>query len=169
MEFILPAPKLLLYLGIGLIMLGILVFFGVIKGRKSELSRKIGAVITIIIGIILFLQKNSGKIIVEEDQFTLKALYFKTLSIKIDNIQKIWIQDLQNSEWKPVKRKAGTSLEGISSGRFSLQNGQSAFVVLDGYRALCIETKDGHLALFGVEEFDEFIDKIKSFMPHIQI
>ena len=168
MEFILPAPKFLFYLGLGLVFLGVLLFFGIIRNRKSELRRRIGAAISIVLGVLLIAQKDSGRIIVEEDLFTLKALYFKSKMIETGHIQRAWIQDLQDSEWKPVRRKIGTSLEGILSGRFQLQNGRSAFVVLDGARALCIETNDGDIAIFGVEDFDVFINKVKAHMPFIQ-
>jgi len=169
MEFVLPIPKLLTYLGFGMIVLGLLIFFGFIKSRRSELNRKIGAIICIIFGILLFLQKNSGKITIKDNSLTLKALYLKSKTVAVEDVQKIWIQDLRDSEWRPVKKRGGTSLEGIASGSFRLLNGRSAFVVLDGNKALCIETKNGELLLFGIEDFENLLNAVETHLPLLQI
>lgn len=169
MEFILPAIKFLTYIGIGLIILGILMFFEIIKGRKGKTQRQIGAVICVILGLFLVLQRSSGKIIIEEDRLILKSTFLKSRTIPVEEIQRAWIEDLIDSEWRPIRRKGGTSGSGIKSGTFRLKNGRSAFVVLQGNRSLCIETKDGKLALMGLIDFIDFISKVKTQLPRLAV
>ena len=167
MEFLLPAIKLLTYLGIGLIVIGILMFLEIIKGRKGKTQRRIGAVICIIFGLFLMLQKSSGKIVIEENRLILKSTFLKSRTIPVEEIERAWIEDLTGSQWEPVRRKGGTAGSGVRSGSFGLRNGRSAFVVLQGNRALCIETGDGQLALLGLKDFEDFLSRIKSRLPRL--
>jgi CO dehydrogenase/acetyl-CoA synthase delta subunit len=167
MEFILPAVKLFTYLGIGMIVLGALVFIGIFKGSRSQLNYIIGGIICIAIGIVLLSIKTAGSITVAADQMTLKAALTKTQVIQVDKIKKAWIEELENSEWRPVKKKSGTVIGEIRTGWFTLKNGRKAYLVLQGNRALCIEADQEHMFLVGIEEFDLFLSQIKSKIPKL--
>jgi hypothetical protein len=167
MEFILPTVKLFTYMGIGMIVLGALVFIGIFKGSRSRLNYIIGGIICIALGIIMFTIKTAGSITVNEDQITLKAALTKTQAIRVDDVKKAWIEELENSEWRPVKKKSGSAIGKIRTGWFTLKNGRKAYLVLQGNRALCIEADQEHIFLVGIEEFDLFLSQIKSEMPKL--
>lgn len=167
MEFMMPTVKLFTYMGIGMIVLGALVFIGIFKGSRSRLNYIIGGIICIALGIVMFTVKTAGSITVNEDQITLKAALTKTQVIRVDDVKKAWIEELENSEWRPVKKKSGSAIGKIRTGWFTLKNGRKAYLVLQGNRALCIEADQEHIFLVGIEEFDLFLSQIKSEMPKL--
>lgn len=167
MEFILPTLKLITYMGIGMIVLGALVFLGIFKGRRSPLNYIIGGIICIAIGIVFLSIKMTGSMTVTEDQLTLKAALTKTQVIKADEIKRAWVEELEDSEWRPVKKRSGTAIGEIRTGWFTLKNGLKAYLVLQGNRALCIEAGQEHVFLAGIEEFDLFLSQVKSEMPRL--
>ena len=167
MEFILPTVKLFTYLGIGMIVLGALVFIGIFKGSRSQLNYIIGGIICIAIGIVILSIKTAGSITISKDQMTLKAALTKTQTVRVNEIKKAWVEELENSEWRPVKKKSGTVIGEIRTGWFTLKNGRKAYLVLQGNRALCIEADQEHMFLVGIEEFDLFLSQIKSEIPKL--
>ncbi len=167
MEFILPTVKLFTFVGIGMIVLGALVFIGIFKGSRSRLNYIIGGIVCIAVGIFMLTVKTAGSITVNEDQITLKAALTKTQVIQVDEIKKAWIEELENSEWQPVKKRSGSVIGKIRTGWFTLKNGRKAYLVLQGNRALCVEADEEHIFLVGIEEFDLFLSQIKSEMPKL--
>jgi hypothetical protein len=87
----------------------------------------------------------------------------ETQVIESDKIQKAWVDDLNDTEWRPISRSSGTSLGNLRTGWYRLKNGRRAFVLLQGERALFIEADEGRVFLIGTEDFDPFIQKIKSY------
>jgi len=167
MEFILPTVKLFTYLGIGMIVLGALVFIGIFKGSRSPLNYTIGGIICIAIGIFILSIKTAGSITVSENQMTLKAALTKTQVVQADEIKKAWVEELENSEWRPVKKKSGSAIGKIRTGWFTLKNGRKAYLVLQGDRALCIEADQEHIFLVGFEDFDLFLNQLRSEIPKL--
>jgi len=167
MEFILPTVKLFTFLGIGMIVLGALVFIGIFKGSRSRLNYIIGGIICIAIGIVILFNKTAGSITIAEDQITLKAALTKTQVVRVDEIKKAWVEELENSEWRPAKKKSGSAIGEFRTGWFTLKNGRKAYLVLQGNRALCIEADQEHVFLAGIKEFDLFLNQIKSEMPKL--
>ena len=150
-----------------MIVLGALVFLGILKGSRNPLNYIIGGIICIAIGIVFINIKTTGSITVTEDQFILKASLIKTQVIKVKNIKRAWVEELEDSEWCPVKKKAGTAVGNIRTGWFTLKNGQKAFLVLQGNQALCFEAGQEHVFLAGIEEFDLFLSQVKSKIPKL--
>jgi hypothetical protein len=168
MEFVLPGFKFFVYVGIGMIVLGLLVLLGIFKGSRSPLNYILGGLICIVMGIFFLTNKMTGSIVVSPDQLTLKAALTKTQVIPDDAIKKAWIEDLRDSEWRPVRKQSGTAIGSIRTGWFSLQNGRKAYLILQGDRALCIEAEQPHVFLIGLEEFDLFLNQAKAEMPVLQ-
>lgn len=162
MEILLPAIKLMTYIGIGSIAIGILAIRGIFRSSRSKFSFFLGALICIALGIFFLNIKSSGSIKVTEDSLTLKAILSKTQVIEIDKIQRAWVDDLQDTEWRPISRSSGTALGNLRTGWFRLQNGRKAFLVLQGEKALFIQADKGRVFLIGVEDFDPFIRQVKS-------
>lgn len=167
MEFILPTAKLFTFLGIGMIILGALVFIGIFKGSRSQLNYIIGGIICIAIGIVILFNKTAGSITVTEDQINFKAALTKTQTVRVDEIKKAWVEELEDSEWRPVKKKSGSAIGKIRAGWFTLKNGRKAYLVLQGNRALCIDAGQEHLFLVGFEDFELFLSRIKSEIPRL--
>ena len=162
MEILLPAIKLMTYIGIGSIAIGILAIRGIFRSSRSKFSFFLGALICIALGIFFLNIKSSGSIKVTEDSLTLKAILSKTQVIEIDKIQRAWVDDLQDTEWRPIRRSSGTSLGNLRTGWFRLHNGRKAFLVLQGEKAIFIQADKGRVFLIGVEDFDPFIRQVKS-------
>jgi len=103
--------------------------------------------------------------VVSEDQLVLKAAFSKTQVIKANEIKQAWVEDLKDSEWRPAKKRSGTAFGDVRTGWFTLKNGRKGYLVLQGDRALCIETNKEHVFLAGIDEFDEFLTKVKAQLP----
>lgn len=162
MEILLPAIKLMTYIGIGLVAIGILAIRGIFRSSQSKFNYIVGSLICFALGIFFLTMKSSGSIKVTEDSLTLKAILSKTQVIETDKIQRAWVENLQDTEWRPISRSSGTSLGNLRTGWFRLQNGRKAFLLLQGERALFIGADKGRWFLIGVEDFDPFINKVKS-------
>jgi len=162
MEILLPAIKLMTYIGIGLVAIGILAIRGIFRSNQSKFNYIVGSLICFALGIFFLTMKSSGSIKVTEDSLTLKAILSKTQVIETDKIQRAWVENLQDTEWRPISRSSGTSLGNLRTGWFRLQNGRKAFLLLQGERALFIGADKGRWFLIGVEDFDPFINKVKS-------
>jgi hypothetical protein len=165
MEFVLPTMKMMIFVGIGTIVLGLIILSGIAWGRRHKLNYIVGSVICVAIGIYILAAKGTGTIRVEEDHLVLKAALSKTQLINVDKIKRAWIQDLEDSKWTPTKKNAGTAIGNIRTGWFTLKNGRKAYLVLQGMKAICIEADAEHVFLFGVKDFDDFLIKIKAQMP----
>ena len=162
MEILLPAIKLMTYIGIGLIAVGLLAIRGIFRGSRSKFNYVIGAIICFALGYYFLTLKSSGSITVTEDSLTMKAILSKTQVVQTEEIQKAWVDDLKDNEWRPISRSSGTSLGNIRTGWYRLQNGRRAFVILQGERALFIEADNDRVFLIGLEDFEPFIRKVKS-------
>lgn len=162
MEILLPAIKLMTYIGIGLVAIGILAIRGIFRGSRSKFNYVVGSLICFALGIFFLTLKSSGSIKVTENNLTLKAILSKAQVIEADEIQRAWVDDLKDTEWRPISRSSGTSLGNLRTGWFRLQNGRKAFLVLQGERALFIEANNDRVFLIGVEDFEPFIRKVKS-------
>jgi hypothetical protein len=162
MEILFPAIKLMTYIGIGLVAIGILAVRGIFRGSRGKFNYFIGALICFGLGMFFLTMKSSGSIKVTEDTLTLKAMLSKTQVIETDKIQRAWVDDLQETEWRPISRSSGTSLGNLRTGWYRLKNGRRAFVILQGEKALFIEADEGRVFLLGTEDFNPFIQKIKT-------
>ena len=82
--------------------------------------------------------------------------------IKWETIDESFIvDDLKNSEYRPVLRTNGYSLGDVRFGWFKLKNGKSAQVVLQ-IRTKCLVVFSGNKTyLFGPEDFDTFIQAVQ--------
>ena len=162
MEILLPEIKLMTYVGIGLIAIGILAIRGIFRGSRSKFNYVVGSLICIGLGLFILTSKSAGSIKVTEDRLILKALLSKTQVIEINEIKRAWVEDFKDTEWRPISRSSGTSLGNLRTGWFRLQNGLKAFCIVQGERALFIMMENGDVYLIGLEDFGPFIKQVKS-------
>jgi len=162
MEILLPEIKLLTYLGFGLIAIGVLAIRGIFRGSRSKSNYIFGSLICIGLGLFVLTSKSTGSIKVTEDSLTLKALLSSTQVIDTKEIKRAWVEDFKDTDWRPISRSSGTSFGNLRTGWFRLQNGLTAFCIVQGERALFIETEKGRVYLIGLEDFGSFIKQVKS-------
>jgi hypothetical protein len=162
MEILLPEIKLMTYLGYGLIIIGLLAIRGIFRGSRSKFNYVVGSLLCIGLGLIIITSKSSGSITVTEDSLKLKALLSKTHIIESDEIKRAWVEEFENSQWRPVSRSSGTALGNLRTGWFRLQNGLRAFCIVEGEQGLYIETHNGRFYLIGLEDFSAFVRQVKS-------
>jgi len=160
MEYVFPAIKILFYVGIGVIALGVLILIGIIPTRqKTPAARFIGSLVCIIVGIFLFTIQKPGSIAIEDNKLILKFRFYGTKVISEADIQEIKIVDLKKDmQYMPVRKRSGASYQDIRTGWFILNNKEKAFVALEGKLALYIKSKDGVNYLVGIKEFDHFLE-----------
>lgn len=71
------------------------------------------------------------------------------------------VEDVANSEYKPVYRSNGTGLPGFRAGWFKLKNGKSAFLtVTTNTQALMIRA-DATLYMLSPDDFPAFLAEVK--------
>jgi hypothetical protein len=168
-EFVLPILNFLVYIGIGCIVLGILMVLGILKGNAGIIGNTVGGIFVIAVGIFVIFLKSPGTITVGENQLTLKVPLYKAKIIKEEDIGKIWIEDLEGSQWWPARKTSGTNVGKVRSGWFKLKNGRKAFLVLYGKKAVCLETEDGRLYLIGTPDFDKLAEAVRAGFPQLSI
>ena len=169
MEFVLPNLNFLIYIGIGCIVLGILISLGILKGNAGIVGNLVGGLFVIAVGIFVISLKSPGKIVVDQDQLRLKVPLYKAKVIHEKDIKKAWIEELDDSEWRPQRKTNGTSVGKIRTGWFKLRNGRKAFLVLYGLKAVCIEMEGGQLYLIGTRDFDRLTDALRTTIPQLSI
>ena len=166
-EFVLPTLNFLTYVGIGCIVLGVLLILGILKGNAGVVGNILGGVAVIAVGIFVITLKYPGKITIEPDHLVLKVPLYKAKLIEEAAIRRIWIEDLDNSAWRPVRKTSGSNFGKVRSGWFRLKNGRKAFLVLYGMKAICIEMDGGQLFLLGMKDFDRFEEAVRLNIPQL--
>jgi hypothetical protein len=167
MEFVLPIMQFMKFIGLGMVLLGVLLLVGIFRGSRSKLNYILGSIICIAIGIVILTLKSTGSITLAEDELILKAALCKTQVIKTADIEKAWVEDLTDSPWRPGRKKSGTSIGDIRTGWFTLQNGRKAYVVLQGRRGICFEAGKDYVFVIGTENFDELLGALKKMLPQL--
>ena len=161
MEVIFPAPRFLLWIIIGIFVITVPAVFL----KKGGLPIKIGVMILITIscGLLLFFFYRDTKLAVNE-----QGLYsdnYGKFTIKWEEIDKAFvIEDLKESEYKPVLKTNGYAMGEVGFGWFALKNGKSARAVLQTRLQCLVVVVDDKTYLFGPKDFDEFIRIIRQYI-----
>jgi len=160
MEYVFPEIKILFYIGIGIIVLGVLMLVGIIPARqKSPAARLIGSLVCIIVGIFLFTIDEPSSIAIQENKLILKFRFYGTKVISEADIQDVKIVDLKKDvQYMPIRKRSGTSYKDIRIGWFILNNKEKAFVALEGKLSLYINSKDEVNYLVGIKDFDHLLE-----------
>lgn len=160
MEHVFPQIKIVFYVGIGVIALGVLILVGIIPTKqKTPAARFIGSLVCIIVGIFLFTIDEPGSIAIENNKLILKFRFYGTKTISEIDIQDIKIVDLRRDvQYVPIRKRSGASYKDVRTGWFILNNREKAFVALEGKLALYIKSRDGVNYLVGIKDFDHFLE-----------
>ncbi len=155
MEFILPKILLLYYVGIGVIVLGILMLLGLVVGRKKRLYYLFAWFLCCAIGILLIYVSSGSRVIIRHGEIELKVRLYQTKWIAADQIQHSKILELNRpSDLNPARKISGTWVGKQRTGWFRLKNKDKAFLVLEGSKGIFIGTKTGEKYIFGIQNFD---------------
>ena len=157
MTFTFPAMKAIMIMGIAEIVLGLLLLFGLLRSRKGMVARIVGGVILIGFGILFAGMRNTGEIRLEEGRMYLRVPFQKDKAVEAADIRAVTaVNTYTTSGMKPVRKLSGGDIGDIRTGWFRLENGEKAFLALEGPRALYVETTLGFNLLVGCDDFEAF-------------
>jgi hypothetical protein len=155
-SFTFEGVKFFLIMGIAELALGILLFVGILKGRRTGVvGRLVGGLILIVFGVVFLGIKNAGEIEIGEGRMHLKVPLQRDKVVRTEDI--IGVREVhigRESELRPVKKVFGGTLGDVRTGWFKLANGEKAFLALEGAQALYVETSLGFPVLVGADDFD---------------
>jgi len=170
MEYIFPKISVVIYVGIGTIILGILLLLGISWGKKGPLNYIFGSIVCIAVGIFLIHLSRGGTLKIDDKTVNLKIPMFGKQSFSFGEVANLAIVDLNSvSPYLPMKRKSGTGVKNFKSGWFQLKNGEKAFLLLEGRKAIYIKTVSGDSYLIGIKKFDDLVEKFKPVLKEISV
>jgi len=158
MTYTLPALKFVATAGIAVVVLGCLMLLGILRGRQSPLSYMLGGAVCIAIGLWVYHLRTPGRVTVDDGKLVIKVPMYRERVVTGEIVERAWTEQLgPESPWRPVKKKSGTATRTVCSGHFELANKRKAFVLIEGKRVLCIETKQGELYQVGIPDFERLV------------
>jgi hypothetical protein len=160
-EFVVLPPRMfLVFLGAMLLVVLLSMFF-----KRENTARKITAlvIVLVVLGVVAFLFYRPTVVSVNEQGLVLRRFREHSL-LWAEVIEAERIADLPDSEYRPVRRILGVSLGAYKAGKFRLQNGDTAQVVMEQDRdALFIGTA-GDRYLFALDENESFVEAVGRFV-----
>ena len=160
-EFVVLPPRMfLVFLGAVLLVVLLSMFF-----KRENTARKITAlvIVLVVLGVIAFLFYRPTVVSVNEQGLVVRRFRERSL-LWTEVIEAERIADLPDSEYRPVRRILGVSLGAYKAGKFRLQNGDTAQVVMEQDRdALFIGTA-GDRYLFALDENESFVEAVGRFV-----
>jgi hypothetical protein len=157
MSFTFPAMKALTIMGIAEIALGILLIVGVLRSKQGMVARIVGGIVLIAFGLFFAGMRSTGEIRLDEGLMHLRVPFQKDRFIETAEIRAVTeVNTYTTPGMKPVRKISGGNIGDVRTGWFRLENGEKAFLTLEGPRALYVETTLGFNALVGCDEFESF-------------
>ncbi len=157
MSFVFPGIKAFMIMGIVEIAAGALILLGLLRTNKGFLARLIGGIVLVAFGIFFVTMRSVGAIHVDEGRMHLEAPFMKDKVIMSGDIRSVEEIDIfETPGMRPVRKISGGNVGGVRTGWFRLENGGKAYFMLEGSRALYIETGLGFDAIVGARDFEAF-------------
>ncbi|HEX9972675.1 MAG TPA: hypothetical protein VGD14_11450 [bacterium] len=159
MEYIFPRIAVAVYAGIGTIVLGVLLLLGISWGKKGPLNYIFGSIVCIIVGIFIISIARGGTLKIEGDEVSMKLPIYSQKIFTADQIVDVRTISLdEDSPFKPVRKISGGATRNLKNGWFTLKNGEKAFLLLEGRKAIYVKTKAGDAYLLGIKNFDQLLN-----------
>ena len=168
MEYIFPRLSLVVYIGIGTIIIGLFVLLGLIGGKKSPLNYILGSIVCIILGIWVITISDGGTLTILSGKTTIKIPLFKQRVFYAEQIVIAKAVNLNSSSpYLPVRKKSGANVGKFKSGWFMLKNGEKAFLLINSKTCLYIKTKNGDVYLIGMKNFERLVKTFEQEMTTV--
>jgi Ca2+/Na+ antiporter len=151
MDFVIPGQSVILYLCIGVFVVGLL---SVLLKKGEPWKRGVAmAIVVLVCAVVLFLFYKSARIRVDDQGITMDL--GGRISIPWEGVRTAaLVENLSATPYAPRVKTFGNSMGGYKLGWFILANGRKAYVRTEsGDRALVIETADVMYVL-GVSQTD---------------
>lgn len=169
-EFVVSMPTGVLIVNL-LIMFGIGASAVIIWRRVLRRARKrwgrilvkaiIGAAV-VGFAYVFFIAPSQTNVIIDDTISVNTPPYAKAV-IQREDIINVYVADwATDGELEPARRTNGTAMGNYRLGKFKLKNGESAIIMANSTRVLCIELEDKYL-LLAPDNFEEFTAKIAEF------
>lgn len=159
MEYIFPKIAVAIYSGIGTIVLGVLLLLGISWGKKGPLNYICGSLVCIVVGVFIIVIARGGTLKISDQKVRLKLPLYSEKIFTADQIADVQIISLdEDSPLKPVRKKSGSATKNLKNGWFALKNGEQAFLLLEGRKAIYVKTKAGDAYLLGINDFDRLLE-----------
>jgi drug/metabolite transporter superfamily protein YnfA len=157
MSFVFPGIKAFMIMGIAEIVAGAFILLGLLRTNRGFLARLLGGITLIAFGILFVTMRSVGGIHIDEGRMHLEAPFMKDKVITSGDIRSVREIDIFETQgMKPVRKISGGNVGDVRTGWFKLSSGQKAYLMLEGRRALYIETGLGFDAIVGTYDFDAF-------------
>ena len=157
MSFVFPGINAFMIMGIVYIVAGALILLGLLRTNKGFVARLLGGITLIVFGIFFVTMRSIGGIHIDEGRMHLEAPMMKDKVITSGDIRSVQEIDIFETQgMRPVRKISGGNVGDVRTGWFKLSSGQKAYFMLEGRRALYIETGLGFVAIVGADDFDAF-------------
>ncbi|WKY44310.1 PH domain-containing protein [Eubacteriaceae bacterium ES2] len=125
---------------------------------KSIKELVVGGIVMLGVIVLFFVFPLLSTIVISDDQLTLRlSSGFTTVSIASDDVLSADLVTLNTDPATTIDDKVvGTSTRDYREGQFTMADGSSASILLNGDQALMVKTADQTL-LLGPDDFDAFI------------
>lgn len=158
-SFVFPQYRAIMIMGIAEVVLGILLGFGILRGRgtSSAFGRLFGGGLLVVMGLLFLQVRNTGEIVIDEGSIYLKIPFLRDKVIRSEDIASVIEVDFAaDRSYRPTRKVSGGNFKDVRTGWFKLANGTKAFLCIRGTRGLYIETSLGFPALVGTPDFEAF-------------
>jgi drug/metabolite transporter superfamily protein YnfA len=157
MSFVFPGIKAFMIMGIVEIVAGALILMGLLRTNRGFLARLLGGITLVAFGIFFVTMRSVGGIHIDEGRMHLEAPMMKDKVITSGDIRGVTEIDIHETPgMRPTRKISGGNVGDVRTGWFELSRGQKAYFMLEGSRALYIETSLGFDAVVGAHDFEAF-------------
>ena len=157
MSFVFPGIKAFMIMGIAEIIAGVFILLGLLRTNRGFVARLLGGIVLVAFGIFFVMMRSIGGIHIDEGRMHLEAPMMKDKVITSGDIRSIREIDIfETRGMSPVRKISGGDVGDVRTGWFRLSNGQKAYFMLEGRRAIYIETSLGFDAIVGAYDFEAF-------------
>jgi len=158
MEYIFPKMAIVLYAGVGSIVLAFLLLLGLIWGKKGPFNYIFGCIVCVLVGLFIISISRGGALSINDRQVSLKVPMYKQKIIESAQVKEARIVELQKGTmYYPVRKKSGGAFKNFRNGWFKLQNDEKAFLLVEGRKAIYVKTNAGDVYMFGIKDFDSLV------------
>lgn len=129
------------------------------RTRKEVVDVGVLIVVLLILGGMVLGMNRTNEISVKEGHLEVRFLTgFKKVDITVEEIVDARLINWEEEpEYRPVNRTMGTGMGAYKEGRFTLENGKSAFLLTNSSKVLLLDTTEG-LLMLGPDDLDGFYE-----------